>query len=108
MTTVALEPDVNSSTIYPRSRVIRMNAVATGLVMGIVAGLALFVATNWLVLKGGDVVGPHLALLGQIYYGYKVTFIGSLIGFVYAGFTGFAAGYAGARLYNVVSHWGQQ
>ena len=47
-------------------RVVRLNAVVTGVVTGLLAGLALFVATNWLVLKGGPVVGPHLALLGPV------------------------------------------
>lgn len=107
MTQLALEPPVSRSNIYPRSRVIRMNATATGLVVGILAGLALFVATNWLVLKGGDVVGPHLALLSQVFVGYSVTFTGSLVGFAYATACGFVAGYLGARLYNLVAHRGQ-
>ncbi|MGH9959169.1 MAG: hypothetical protein ACREBC_18910, partial [Pyrinomonadaceae bacterium] len=59
-----------------------------------------FVATNWLVLKGGDPVGPHLALLGQFFIGYRVTFVGSLIGFVYGFLSGFTLGYVIATLYN--------
>ena len=71
------------------TRLLRLNATVQGFVTGIVAGLGIFIATNWLVLKGGDVVGPHLSLLGQFFIGYEVTFVGSLIGFVY----GFAAGF---------------
>lgn len=82
------------------TRLLRLNARVHGLVAGLVLGLVIFVATNWLVLKGGPVVGPHLALLGQFFPGYRVTFAGSLIGLVYGFVTGFVAGYAVARLYN--------
>jgi hypothetical protein len=89
----------------PRATVIRMNAAAMGIVIGLLCGIGLFAATNYLVIKGGDVVGPHLALLGQVFIGYKVTFFGSLIGFAYASVVGFVAGYAGSRLYNWVAGW---
>jgi hypothetical protein len=84
-------------------RVLRLNAVVQGLVTGVTAGLALFVATNWLVLKGGPVVGPHLGLLGQFFPGYRVTFAGSLVGFAYAFASGFAVGFVVSRLYNRVA-----
>jgi hypothetical protein len=80
-----------------------LNAKAQGLVVGLVAGLAIFIATNWLVLRGGEVVGPHLALLGQFFIGYRVTFVGSLIGFVYGFGIGYVIGYLGARLYNAIA-----
>lgn len=82
------------------TRLLRLNARVHGLVAGLVLGLVIFVATNWLVLKGGPVVGPHLALLGQFFPGYRVTFAGSLIGFAYGFVVGFAGGYGVARLYN--------
>jgi hypothetical protein len=82
------------------TRLLRLNAAVQGLVTGLVAGVGLFIATNWLILKGGDVVGPHLALLGQFFIGYRVTFVGSLIGFAYAFACGFVGGYSIARLYN--------
>ena len=85
-----------------RARAVRLSATMQGLVTGLVAGLGLFVATNWLVLKGGPMVGPHLALLGQFFIGYTVTFVGSLIGFAYAFVTGYVLGYAVARIYNWV------
>ncbi len=81
-------------------RVVRLNAMVAGLVTGLFAGLALFVATNWLLLKGGAVVGPHLALLGQYFIGYRVSFVGSLIGFVWAFAVGFLAGGAVVWIYN--------
>ena len=68
--------------------VLLLNAKVVGLVLGILFALGIFVATNWLVIKGGERVGPHLQLLSQYFIGYKVTFLGSLIGAVY----GFALG----------------
>ena len=31
----------------------------------------MFVAADWLILKGGEPVGPHLALLDQFFIGYQ-------------------------------------
>ena len=75
--------------------VLRFNAKALGLVLGLLCGLAIFVATNWLVIKGGKPIGPHLRLLGQYFIGYRVSFLGSFIGFGY----GFAVGtFSGALI----------
>ena len=68
--------------------VLWLNAKAFGLVFGLLFGLAIFIATNWLVIKGGEEVGPHLRLLSQYFIGYRVSFFGSLIGAAY----GFAVG----------------
>jgi hypothetical protein len=84
-------------------RVVRLNAVVVGLVTGLMAGLAVFAATNWLILKGGPVVGPHLALLGQFFVGYRVTFAGSLVGFAWAFALGFLGGFAVVRIYNLLA-----
>jgi hypothetical protein len=86
------------------TRLMRLNAMVQGIVTGIVAGLGIFGATNWLILtsKEGDVVGPHLSLLGQFFVGYEVTFVGSLIGFAYAFVTGFVAGYCVTGMYNYI------
>lgn len=89
------------------TRLLRLNATVQGIVAGIVAGLAIFIATNWLILRGGHVgphgepvVGPHLSLLSQFFVGYRVTFLGSLVGFAYAFALGFIAGYGIAVIYN--------
>ena len=75
--------------------VLRLNVKILGLVLGLLFGLAIFIATNWLVIKGGHttpsgeyVVGPHLQLLSQFFIGYRVSFLGSIIGLFY----GFALG----------------
>jgi hypothetical protein len=85
-----------------QTRALRLNATVQGIVTGLVAGLAVFIATNWLILKGGEVVGPHLALLGQFFIGYRVTFIGSLVGFGYTFAAGYLVGYLVARIYNFI------
>ena len=85
-----------------RIRVLRLDAMAQAVSAGVLVGLGIFVATNWLVLKGGDVVGPNLALLAQFCPGYRVTFVGSLIGFAYGFVYGGLAGYAVSTLYNRV------
>jgi len=84
-------------------RLLRVNALAFGVAAGVLAGVCLFLATNWLLLKGGTPLGPHLALLGQYFIGYRVSFGGSLIGFAYAFALAFATAYAGAWLYNRVT-----
>jgi hypothetical protein len=84
-----------------RTRVIRLNEWITGITTGVVAALVLFLATNYLVLKGGPVVGPHLALLGQVFIGYRVTFAGSLVGAAWAFATGGAVGFFAAKVYNL-------
>jgi len=83
-------------------RILRLEAVVQGVAWGLVAGLALFLATNLLLLKGGRVVGPHLSLLRQFFVGYEVSFVGSLIGFAYAFACGFVAGYLVSLVYNRV------
>lgn len=70
------------------SGVLLLNAKVVGLALGTIFGLGIFVATNWLIIKGGPRVGPHLILLSQYFIGYRVTFLGSLIGAAY----GFAMG----------------
>jgi len=89
------------------TRLLRLNATLQGIVAGLVAGIAVFAATNWLILRGGHlgpqgevIVGPHLSLLSQFFVGYRVTFLGSIIGFAYAFVLGFRIGFGVAITYN--------
>ena len=82
----------------------RLNGVILGLVLGLMFGFGIFIATVVLLIKGGEVVGPHLALLGQFFIGYQVTFAGSFIGFLYGLFFGFVVGYVVAGLYNWIAN----
>ena len=97
----SFEPVDQTDQILERA-VVRLNANILGIVFGIIAGLGIFIATNFLILKGGDVVGPHLALLGNFFPFYRVTFLGSIIGFAYGLLTGYVAGFIIATVYNQV------
>lgn len=78
----------------------RLNARAWGVGMGLLFAVGQFLATNFLVIRGGENVGQHLALLRIYFPGYSVTFIGSLIGFVYAFVLGYAVGRIMGTVYN--------
>jgi len=82
--------------------VLKLNGNILGLVLGLLFGAGIFVATNFLILKGGEEVGPHLGLLRAFFPYYSVTFVGSLIGFVYAFICGFVTGFIIATVYNLV------
>ena len=97
----SFEPVDETDQILERA-VIRLNANILGIVLGILGGLGIFIATNFLVLKGGEVVGPHLKLLGNFFPFYTVTFTGSLLGFVYGVICGYVAGFVIASIYNLV------
>ena len=86
---------------------LRMNARAWGIAFGLLAGLGLFLATNILLLKGGDVVGPHLSLLGVYLPGYSVTFFGSVVGFVYMFVIGYGFGRLIGEVYNRLARSGR-
>ena len=86
-----------------RTRVLRLNPMIIGLTFGLIGGAALMLATIVLLVKGGSVIGPHLALINQVFIGFRVTWVGSLIGFAYAGVAGFLVGYCGAVLYNWIA-----
>ena len=86
------------------TRVLLLDAKVCGTVTGMLCGVGLFLATNWLVLKGGVDVGEHLSLLNQYFPGYRVTFAGSLIGFAYAFVSGFVGGYLVVGVYNWIAN----
>jgi protoporphyrinogen oxidase len=79
----------------------RLDPVAMGGAVGIVGGLALFLATAILLLKGGTVIGPNLSLLSHYMLGYQVTWAGAFLGLVEAGAVGFILGYGFACLRNL-------
>jgi hypothetical protein len=83
-----------------RKELQRMHEQGWGIALGLVLGLGLFVATNVLVLRGGELVGPHLGLLGVYFPGYSVSIVGSFVGFVYAFVLGYAVGRTVVTIYN--------
>ena len=78
----------------------KLDRLAFGLAVAIASGAVLTLATLWLALSGGNVVGPNLQLLSQYFPGYRVSLGGSLIGLVYALITGFLVGWGFAFLRN--------
>jgi ABC-type nitrate/sulfonate/bicarbonate transport system permease component len=92
------------------SAVLRLNTKMLGMVLGLLFGFAIFIATNWLIIKGGHitpggeyVVGPHLQLLSQFFIGYRVSFLGSIIGFFYGFALGTLCGAAIGWIYNKIA-----
>lgn len=82
--------------------VLLLNGKAMGLGLGLVLGLGVFIVTNWLVLKGGNPIGPHLALLSQFFIGYRVSFLGSIVGFAYGFALGTLSGALISWIYNKI------
>lgn len=82
--------------------IVRLSGKVLGVVLGLIGALVIFIATNWLVIKGGDTVGPHLGLLSQFFIGYSVTFVGSLIGAAYGFLVGYLTGLMIGWVYNAV------
>ena len=78
----------------------KLDAVALGTGVGTVWGGAICAMTVLLLTKGGDVIGPNLALLSQFIPAYSVTWTGSFIGLLYGFGTGFLFGFAFARARN--------
>jgi len=92
--------------------IVVLNSKMLGLVLGILLGLIIFIATNWLLIKGGYrtpdgryVVGPHLQLLSQFFIGYRVSFLGSIIGFLYGFAIGTFGGAAIGWIYNKIANF---
>ncbi len=82
---------------------VRLRARVTAMVFGMVGGTGLFVATIWLVARGGENVGQHLGLLSNYYPGYDVDLAGAFIGFFYGALTGAVIGWSIAWIYNQVA-----
>jgi hypothetical protein len=82
---------------------LQLNSRAWGIAVGLLLGLGLFVATIFLVVKGGPNVGAHLSLLGVLLPGYRVTVLGAFIGFGYLFVIGYAIGRMIGYLYNTLA-----
>ena len=80
----------------------KLDRTALGFAVGTLSGLIVFLATIVLVIKGGTVVGPNLALLGQFFFGYTVSISGAFIGLVYGFVVGFIVGWLIGLLRNLL------
>ncbi len=88
-----------------RKAVARLRASVMAVVFGFAGGTGLFVATIWLLIRGGEKVGQHLSLLGNFFPGYSVSWSGSLIGFLYGVMFGMAIGWSIAWIYNLIANF---
>lgn len=85
----------------------RLDPVATVLSSALVFGVGMAFLTLALVIQGssGDIpVGPHLALLGDYLPGFRVTWFGSFVGFLYGAVIGGLVGFFISLLWNL-SHY---
>jgi hypothetical protein len=64
---------------------------AFGTAVGLALGVVLFASTAMMLLRGQGVAGGNLWLLQNYFYGYRVTWTGSLVGLGW----GFAVGFVG-------------
>lgn len=102
-TKLAVEPSTADELIV--QSLAKLDQTALGISTGVLFGAVIFLATNILVYKGGDLVGPNLFLLSQYFIGYEVTFYGSLIGAVYGFMSGFVLGWMIAFLRNAITRF---
>lgn len=79
----------------------RLRASVMAIVCGAMGGAAIFLATAWLLIRGGRVVGPHLGLLSNYFPGYSVTWPGAFIGFFWGALCGALAGWSVTWVYNL-------
>lgn len=79
----------------------KMDKLAFAVAVGTAGGLAIFLATFWLILTGVDPTDPNFNLLGQYFIGYTVSVRGAFIGLGYCFMWGFIFGWSYAYLRNL-------
>lgn len=79
----------------------KLHPTALGVAVGSLAGGSIFAATAFLLVKGGDRAGLTLGLLGQYFVGYRVTWVGGVVGLLYGFVFGFVFGWLVAFLRNL-------
>ena len=77
-----------------------IHKAALGVAIGLVTGLAMFAVTAFhVVLKPHE--GLDLSLLGQFFYGYRVSWSGAFLGLCWGFLSGFVFGWFGAFVRNL-------
>ncbi len=80
----------------------KLNVLALGLACGLIWGLGLFIITWWIIAFDGQQPG-ETTFIGQIYRGYEITTMGSLLGLLWGFFDGLVGGMIFAWLYNLLA-----
>lgn len=78
----------------------KLQVKAFSLTCGIIWGFGLLLITWWIMLFEGATGQP--TLIGKVYIGYNISFIGSLIGLVWGFVDGIIGGAIFAWLYNIL------
>ena len=78
----------------------KLNVKAMTLTLAIIWGLGLFLITWWIILFEGSNNNPNF--LSQIYRGYSITPLGSLVGLIWAFADGAILGACIAWIYNSI------
>ena len=86
-----------------KTTLLRLNARAWGIAVGLLFGSILFLVTIVLVMRGGPNVAPHLGMLWVFLPGYRVTVGGAFIGFAYAFVIGYGVGRLIGSVYNALA-----
>jgi hypothetical protein len=76
----------------------KLNVKALSLTCGLIWGLGVLLVTWWVILIQG--ASNSVTWLGRIYLGFRLSFTGSLIGFIWALVDGLIVGAVFALLYN--------
>ena len=83
--------------------VLRLQLHISGITFGLFFASILFLATVWLLIRGGENVGQNLSLLHYYCPGYAITWLGSLIGMLYGLLYGYLFGFSIAYIYNKIA-----
>ncbi len=79
----------------------KLNVKAFAIAVGLVWGLGIFLGTWWIILLDG--ASSEMTSLGQVYRGYSITPLGSVVGMIWGLVDGLIAGAIFAWLYNVIA-----
>jgi ascorbate-specific PTS system EIIC-type component UlaA len=91
-------PDARTPSPVARA-LVRLNAHVLGVVLGLLAGSALLVATLVLVVQGGPQTGQMLGLLAHFFPGYAVSVGGAFVGGAWGAVVGYAIGHLLGRAF---------
>ncbi len=79
----------------------RLNVKAFALTCGLIWGLGLFLLTWWIIAFEGST--KEITLIGQVYRGFNISPLGSVIGLIWALADGMIGGAIFAWLYNLIA-----
>ena len=79
----------------------RLDVKAFALVCGLIWGIGLFLGTWWIIALDGAT--GQVPFIGQIYRGYNISPLGSIVGLGWALIDGIIGGAIFALLYNIIA-----